>query len=417
VRSFGRGGGKRARAFSPWALLALAFASVACESSSSSSPALLFTLYDVGPYLEATRDRAGTPADQLPTGFPSSLYSRGPEGSASFTLNVTPTFVEGQVAAYTTAETWRGFAEVWMQPMYVLATADAYGKPTPIAGQPPIFSVGPASAFYSPFWRVNYALVPAGAPPEKYRSSAAIRGDGLPLVVGPAKLCVLAPHDVDITGYQRAPDDVPPPHPLDPTIATQSVRRGSGLVDGESEPTDVLDFGADRYTWNSSLVVDETPVFVFEAQDSSGTRVAVGLPSVGGTGPLWSSTPPRETNGKPAFGSLWRLYHAMLPAGAGAIVPDSVSGAAVLRDRMSGLGLLPQAEMPAAWVALGTNAAYVERPVLNAAACFAAPRPDDGTCVWIDSQAAVESNLAASIRGSDMLVTCPLVVYDGKTVP
>jgi len=387
------------------------------DAANQGKPVKLLSLFALGSRLDATASSAGTDADVLPTGVSAALYTRGPAGSATFSLNVSPIFVEGGVAAYVAAESWLGFDEVWLQPMYVLAATDDAGSLSPIVGQPPVFSVGPESGFYSPFWGTTFATVPAGVAPEKYRSATAIFADALPLTPGPGRVCVLAPAGVDVTDYQRAPADVPPTFPLNPAIGTSTIRLANGIVDGAAGLTQALDFGAGRFTWQDDSAIDAAAMFVFYALDASGQDVVLGLPPVGGTGPVGSLTVARESSGRPAFGSLWRLVDVQLPAGAGAIVPDSVPGGAALRARLTSLGLVSVAEMPAAWSALANAIDYVERPVLDAAACFAATSPISPSCQWIDSQTAVESYLSPQIAATDTFLTGPLVTYAGKAVP
>lgn len=399
-------------------LWALVVTGVGCADAGNQATSVsYFTLFDVGPYLEATRDLAGTSTDALPADISAQVFSRGPVGSETFSLNVNPAFVEGNVAAYEFTESWSGFSAIWPQPMYVLASTNDTGAPVPVEDQPPIFSVGPDSAFSSPYWQVNFALVPPGQDVQKYRSSRAIFQDGLPLVAGPGRLMALLPPGVDITDYRRDPTEVPPHHPLVPSVATQTVQHLQGILDGEANLVDALDYGPDRFTWNSERVVDEAPLFLLRARDASWTLVPTGLPAVGGTGPLFSSTPARETNGRPSFGSLWRIIFAELPTGAGALVPDWVSGAADERSLLASLGLVPVAQAPSDWTSLPDVDSYILRPVLNAKACFAAPSPTDRACQWLDSQAAVEEHLAGSLRTTGILTASPLVSYQGKAVP
>ena len=400
------------------ALFAVSFGVAGCDDAQNQGmPVRLLTLFELGSDLESARAAAGTDADILPTGVSGALYTRGPEGSATFSLKVSPIFVEGEVGAYVAAESWFGFDNVWLQPMYVLAATNDSGKLAPIPGQPPIFSVGPASGFYSPFWGTYFATVPAGVAPEKYRSSAAIFADALPLTPWPGRLWVLAPSGVDVTDYQRTPVDVPPALALDPAIGTAAIPRTSGIVDGEASSTSAFDFGTGRFTWQDDSTIDAAAMFVFKARDASGHGVPLGLPPVGGTGPVGSHTPARESHGRPIFGSLWRLIDVQLPAGAGAIVPDPVPGAADLRARLTSLGLVALAEIPAAWSGLDHAIDYVERPVLAASACFAATSPSTSACQWIDSQAAVETYLSTWIDETDTLLAGPLVTYQGKAVP
>ena len=397
------------------AIFAFALGLAGCDDAANQGkPVKLLTLFQLGADLEATRSVAGTDADILPTGVKGSLYTRG---DSTFSLNVSPIFVEGEFGAYVAGESWIGFDEVWLQPMYVLAARDDSGKLAAIPGQLPIFSVGPTSGFYSPFWGTYFVTVPAGAALEKYRSSAAIFADALPLTPWPGRLWLLAPSGVDVTGYQRVPSDVPPTFPLNPAIGTSTVRLTSGIVDGDLDATNALDFGSNRFTWNDHLLIDVAAMFVFHARDASGRGVVLGLPPVGGTGPLGSHMPARESNGLPEFGSLWRLIDVQLPAGSGAIVPDSVPGAADVRARLTSLSLVAPAEIPPAWGDLANAIDYVERPVLGASACFAASSPNSPDCVWLDSQAAVETYLSTWLEETDTLLTGPLVTYRGRAVP
>jgi len=397
------------------ALFALALGLAGCDDAANQGkPVKLLTLFQLGADLEATRSVAGTDADILPTGVSGALYTRG---DSTFSLNVSPIFVEGEVGAYVAGESWIGFDKVWHQPMYVLAATDDSGKLAAIPDQLPIFSVGPTSGFYSPFWATYFVTVPSGVAPEKYRSSAAIFADALPLSPWPGRLWLLAPAGVDVTGYQRTPSDVPPTLSLNPAIGTSTVRPTSGIVDGEVDPINALDFGTNRFTWSDNFAIDVAAMFVFHARDASGRGVVLGLPPVGGTGPLGSHTPARENNGRPAFGSLWQLVDVQLPAGSGAIVPDSDPGAADVRARLTSLGLVAPAEIPSAWGNLANAIDYVQRPVLGASACFAASSPSSPDCAWLDSQAAVETYLSTWMEETDTLLTGPLVTYRGKAVP
>jgi hypothetical protein len=58
---------------------------------------------------------------------------------------------------------------------------------------------------------------------------------------------------------------------------------------------------------------------------------------------------------------------------------------------------------------------YVGRVAVNPD-CF----PDPGfpqSCVWLDSQAAIEDQLPSAIARTEILGTCPFVTYAGKAVP
>jgi len=77
-------------------------------------------------------------------------------------LTVFPSFVDTRPAAYVTTEIWDEWSRVWAQPMYVPVTSvQPVDGPVRLAGSRPIFSVGPGSRFYSPYWEVWYVVVPA----------------------------------------------------------------------------------------------------------------------------------------------------------------------------------------------------------------------------------------------------------------
>ena len=63
----------------------------------------------------------------------------------------------GYGAAYVVTEVWTDFDELWVQPAYVPVKGWSAGKPQPLTlpgPWEPIFSVGPGSRFYSPFWQI-----------------------------------------------------------------------------------------------------------------------------------------------------------------------------------------------------------------------------------------------------------------------
>lgn len=384
-------------------LLPAALAACQDTSDDGAVPADIVTLFDI--------QRLG-PAGLLPDGSP--VQESFAVSAAGLTLNVAGAFSEGLPAAYVAAEQWFNVPRVWVQPMYVVGT-DVNGAFTPLPGQLPIFSVGPDSGFYSPFWQVFFVTAPAGTAPNTYRSSAQVFNDGLPMTEGPGRLCVLAPDGVDITGYVRGGSgmpDVPPPHPFSwQTLpAVGRVARAEGWVDGRPAAVKVLAFGDHKFRWDDNLVVEETALFLMKRKTAQGT-VATGLPAVGGTGPLFSGVPPRFVGERPTFGSLWRMADVFLPDSAGALVPDMGAPAAT---RLAELGLKPRV-LPAALANDPDPASLYFRPILDVA-CLEGPDPRQG-CVFLDRQSTIERHLPNSVASRDVLVTCPLVSYAARPVP
>jgi hypothetical protein len=87
-------------------------------------------------------------------------------------VQVARAFVGDRRAAYVTSDYWTNYRVVWVQPMYVPVAEWKPGvKPVPLDGSLPVFSVGPRSKFYSPFWQVFYVVVPAGTAAAGSRST------------------------------------------------------------------------------------------------------------------------------------------------------------------------------------------------------------------------------------------------------
>src|SRR5206468_2175836 len=98
--------------------------------------------------------------------------------SSGSVVNFKLAFSEHQPMGYMTTDFWANYDRVWLQPMYILVIA--WDDKPPAANRlvdenmvpvDPIFSIGPQSAFYSPFWSTFYVVVPATTPPGKYTSA------------------------------------------------------------------------------------------------------------------------------------------------------------------------------------------------------------------------------------------------------
>jgi hypothetical protein len=330
------------------------------------------------------------------------------------------TWTESYRSAYETAEVWTGFDEVWVQPVYVAITRFLNGEPQLLVdpdpakqGWSPIFSVGPDSAFYSPFWQVFYFVVPDGTDPDEYKSARAVIDSGLPLIPGPAHTMSIVPTDKIV--------------PAKTVVDTQEIGGPTGVSGGYLDGNDVkfLDFGQNNFSWNDDLVVEETPLFVFlYRDDATGELLPTGVPTVAGTGPLYANRPANVTNTDPPiphYGAYWRLYTVELPPTARIFAP------ADLYPKESAAYAGPVSTVYGPTVIDGgveSSNQYVGRVALNASdtpgvGCFADVNYLDelgnGKCRWLDSQTKIEATVPPSgIRKTDITVTCPFISYDDK---
>ena len=350
---------------------------------------------------------------------------------AGYHLTLRDTWTEGYRSAYETAEIWLGFDEVWVQPVYVAITGFTDGKPDllpdPSATDPekmswsPIFSVGPDSAFYSPFWQVFYFKVPVGTDADAYTTAREVIDSGLPLIPGPAHTMSLVPAGETIV-------------PATAGAPMQAVGGPTDVSTGYLDGKDVsfLDFGKDNFSWNDDLVVDATPLFMLVYRDDAGHLQPMHVPTIAGTGPLYANRPPNVSNDVPHYGAFWRLYTVEVPATARIFAPPLPAFAAASADYPPAF-LEPESTYGAGVLTTPTNdiGHWLGRVALNAVpsvdstikSCFddydnldtspgsAGPEP----CAWLDSQPAVERAVpASSIQPTDVLVTCPFVSYDDQ---
>ena len=333
---------------------------------------IVWTLFDIRTAFEAGET---TPLGK--TGVPASaLLERDSDGLVH--LRVQRAFSDGHPAAFVTTEIWVNNADgVWVQPLY----AQSVDGQRLIAGAPRIIDVGPDSSFYSPFWQVNMAVV-GDVAADRYQSSKQLLDGASAIVPSATHTCPLRP--LDMAG------NIALPPPWDAwNIPLRDIPMGEAVYDddGTTRRVGLFDFGVDLFATGSDAhagtVVEELPMFVFA--DADGVLLA-DEPRVSGAAP------------RPGAGALWRIYKAALPRGAGAFHgdahPDVVAGLAASGD-----------------------ARELEGRVALDAGCF-----DDSTgfpagCVWLDSQAKLESLLGtASLRPTAMTVTSPCVFYDRQAV-
>ena len=359
-------------------------------------------MFDIQAALHERHALPGGPA--FPAGIsPDSILTLG---DPTDSLKIVAGFSEGAPAAYVVTDLWLNFPEVWVQPWYILVTAwndksprqnqlkDAQGKNTP-----PIIDVGPSSAFYSPFWRHIYAVVPPGTPPDKYVSSRQLFDDGIPLHVAAPWFYTVRPATVGLE----------PAKPLHPILQVEVGNISVGdaaLIEGKTVP--YFNVGGTNFRFDDALVVEETPLFIFVRRDADGTPARLGAPDVMGSGPLYARRPADVANGQPRFGAFTRFYLAYLPATAAAFDP-----AAYPETSMQLEAQVPPIDPRTYQGRVALNGRKVADTDVD---CFAA-ETFPATCRWLDSQQRIEEGLARQdIERTAVTAATPLVFYGGKAV-
>jgi hypothetical protein len=296
-----------------------------------------------------------------------------------------PAVADQYNVTYATTEVWAGYPQVWMQPMYVPVTGWVDGVPQKLVGADgkwhPVFSVGPGSAFYSPFWQAVYFTVPPGTTTATYTTPKQILDAGFPLVPAEGWTLPIVPDDVASLTTDPKP---------------------TGWWDGAK--VSFLNFGQRLFNWDPATnVVEETPLFVMVTRDASGNLAAPFLPTVGGTGPLGTHAGPALLKGgAPIYASYWRLYTVEIPPTARVFADDTLQLAldtAGLHDL--GLPLLRGYAEVVGWVVLNPDCTVPD---------VGSTTP--GACQYLDTQAAVEANIdPGAIQPTDITVTCPFLTY------
>ena len=305
-------GGRRGRARSGIvALVSLTLAGLATGAGCARSvpaAAQLITLYDLVPAAASGSLVASTPTF---AGFSAAKWiSTGDDGSAA--LNPHQGFIDGQAATWAATELWVDFDEVWAQPLYRATKGGTLIDPRQ-AEAPWVFSIGPRSLFYSPFWNVYGFEVPDGVDVNGILDTRAVielaNSQGGFTSLG-RRISSLGPHSV--TG----PAAFPAATYVDDAAAWY------GSADHR-----FVDFGDGGFAEDGSAVVTETPLFVFASRGAGGVFEPLGFQWVGGTRPLFSGTPalsnpiaggsgsPGESGSvpvgvatRPSFGGLWRVH-------------------------------------------------------------------------------------------------------------
>lgn len=317
-------------------LAALALAA-GCQQSVRPA-AQLITLYDL--IADAT---SGGVVASTPTfaGFAAAKWI-APADDGSAALTPSRGFIDGQTAVWATTELWVDFDEVWAQPLYRATKGGVLLAPSP-AEPPWVFSVGPRSLFYSPFWNVYGFEVPDGVDVNTILDTRAVidlaNSQGGFTSLG-RRISSLAPHGA--AGAAAFPaatyvDD----------LATWYGSANHRFVD----------FGDGGFAEDASAAVTQTPMFVFAARGPDGVFQPLGQPWVGGTRPLFSGPPalsnpiggtsgsggPGDTSAvpvgvavRPSFGGLWRIHWVVpftpIPGGDGRVTDCLPSGPCLTLD-------------------------------------------------------------------------------------
>jgi hypothetical protein len=376
---------------------------VACGDASQAPAQRLWTMADL-----QLSSHQGTSCTN-PGGLPCTYFVDRGADQVRDVLQFKLAFGEGNPIAYMTTDFWANYDRIWLEPMYLLVTA--WNQDAPAANRltkdggglaGPIFSVGPASKFYSPYWQIFYVEVPPGTPATKYISARQLFDDGLVMHAGPNRFASIGPASVslpsaadmtylfsDLQNYLAGGTT-----PADLVASSQAL---TGWLDGA--PVAYVDFGNDNFDADANRVILDVPLFLFEQADDHGVFGPMGAPNVAGVAPLFSQSPGLVSpTHRPRFGALWRLHVVLLPRAAAMFTVDAAT-------------TLINAGGDAATIRL-----KVRRVALDGS-CFADLNAF-GSCVWLDSQAALEANLGQSgLVRTGLQPACPFVMYGGYAVP
>jgi len=306
--------------------------------------ARLITLYDL---LAAAAGGGVVAATPTFAGFPAAKFIT-PLDDGGSALNPGAGFIEGQAASWVTTELWVDFQEVWAQPLY-RATKGGVLIGSAQAEAPWVFSIGPRSLFYSPFWNVYGFEVPDGVDVNTILDTRAVielaNGNGGFRSLG-RRITSLGPHTV--TGAAAFPQGT----------AIDDTATWYGSANHR-----FVDFGDGGFAEDDAAVVTETPLFVFASRSADGVFQPLGFPWVGGTRPLFSGAPslsnpigtsasgsgggdaaPAGVAVRPSFGGLWRIHWVVpfnpLPAGDGRITDCLPTGPCLTLDGQAAIEAL-----------------------------------------------------------------------------
>ena len=369
----------------------------ACSQAPAPPAAKLWTLFDVEALYAggASPSKAIAAGAGLPGGIPLDLILNGT------TLTRRTALADGQSVEFLTTEVWANYPAVWMQPAYVPVTGWTNGTPQVLGGGPwhPIFSVGPASGFYSPFWQMVYAEVPADTMPGALTSARQILDGGYPLTPGAGWTMPLVPADVTSDTM-----NVPVP--------------GTGFLDGAS--ISFLDFGSSTFAWDQATnEVQEAPIYVLTFVGPDGSVLASPeIPTVLGAGPpgAGEATP----GGGQRDSAYWRVNTVVVPGTARVFVQPQSQ---LSMDLPGGFANLTGFADGASDLQINQYAGHI---ALNPS-CFGDPSllahddANSATCTWLDSEAALQANLDLSTEQTTAITLTweitDVLNPDGTTLP
>ncbi|HVZ72501.1 MAG TPA: hypothetical protein VHJ20_09010 [Polyangia bacterium] len=384
---------------------------VGCNAPDARPRPVLLTSADFEALLAKQTDpeQAILPDSGLPDGLKLRRIIESDNGAPTLALH--DTFTDGYRSQYVTTEAWAGFPAVWIQPVYQPVTGyTATGSPMlEVEGTESwhyIFGVGPKSAFYSPYWQIVYFRRAPGTTLDDYKTPRDVIDRGLDFNPSGGRVIALVPDDLK-----------------SPAIMDGGPEAGKGWLNGAR--ASYLDFGSNTFTWDEYGVVEEAPLFVWVVRDDDGVTHALDIPSVAGAGPLYSGRQPVLQGTTPKYGSYWRIYTVVVPSGAAVFAPPHYT------DLRNGLAARPSlydvTYAPEVLAATGHEYDNFAGRVTTTPDCFATDMKIDpsnfGTddqadaCQYLDSQTKIEAAVPEiAIERTDILVTCPFVVYDGVPV-
>jgi len=350
--------------------LTLAFAACAlgCEARETSGRARLWTLFDlvsIAAHDGKVAADGGIMGGLRAAAIVAPLADQGAGTPSGVELVETHGFLDGLPMTYVTTEIWANMEQIWAQPLYRAIRDDGTILDDALVNEPWVFSVGPESLFYSPFWQVFGFKVPPGVDVTTLLDTRAVleaanQTGGLRGMEG--RITTLAPATVS------------PPAALVEAIYLDDTAAWNGRGGGR-----YLDLGPGRFDYSVTAVVREFPIFIFTKRNAQGLFAPVpGWPAVGASHQLFSAPPPLGSSAggatggttgtlEPAFGGLWRIYTVDLDDSA---TLDS------------------------------TGRVVTDQTCLSAAAT---------PCVVLDSQTAVEALGPDTIHRTEVAVSCPML--------
>jgi hypothetical protein len=370
----------------------------ACSQAPAPPAAKLWTLSDVQSLYAtgAEGDTALAAESGLPGGIPLGLIVNPPAPDGSSTLAARTAWSNNDLVAFLTTEVWVNYPEVWMQPAYVPITGWANGKPQFLGGKPwqPIFSVGAASGFYSPFWQIVYAEVPADTAANALTSARQILDGGYPLTPAEGRTMPFVPPNIGLPASVELPTQIMAELP-------PGVVEKMGFFDGA--PVSFLDFGPSLFTWDpNSNVVQEASIYVLTFIGSDGKPLAsASIPTILGAGPPGSGV--TLPGGAQRNSAYYRVHTVVVPNTARIFAdPTGLLYDSLPADLQARTGFAPGASADQITAFSGRVALNPGDPAQGLSGCFDDPTllahkdAEPTTCTWLGSEAALKTNLDLS---------------------